>query len=63
MKKENQTKRRISLSDTYAANIKGISPEGTLSGGIRFLYDYYATTESNINKMVDALDNCKRSDQ
>lgn len=44
MKKEIQTKRRVSLSDSWAAYAKSISPKGAISDGLRVALDWYMRT-------------------
>lgn len=45
MEKEIQTKRRVSLSDSYAAYAKSISPKGAISDGLRVALDCHKGSE------------------
>ena len=52
MKKEIQTKRRISLADSWAEYAKTISPNGTTSDGIRVALKFYKDNYKVVSRTV-----------
>ena len=63
MNAEKKSAHNTWIGDADIAYAKSVSPKGSYSEGIRMMVEYHRTHESNIDKIVDALDNCKRSDQ